>query len=86
MIEELIVCFEDKDDVIWELASRAIMQVASVERGRDYIVTNKLVIPIAKLFEDDVVKIRSNAYFTMLWVADFLFGIDSVIDFDINVI
>jgi len=42
------------------------MQVASVERGRDYIVTNKLVIPIAKLFEDDVVKIRSNAYFTML--------------------
>ena len=43
-------------------------------------------MPIAKLFEDDVVKIRQNSYNTMLWVADFLFGIDSVIDFDINVI
>lgn len=25
MIEELINCFEDKDNIIWELASRAIM-------------------------------------------------------------
>lgn len=65
MIEELVVCFEDKDNVIRELASRAIMQVASVERGREYIVTHKLVVPVAKLFEDDVVKIRQNAYLTL---------------------
>lgn len=58
IIEELIVCFEDKDNIIRELASRAIMQVASVERGREYIVTHKQVVQVAKLFEDDVVKIR----------------------------
>ena len=62
------------------------MQVASVEKGREYIVKNKYVINIAKLFEDNVVKIRSNAYHTLLNLSDFLFGIDSIIEFDINVI
>lgn len=50
------------------------------------MVANKLVVPVAKLFEDDVVKIRQNAYLTLQRLADFLFGIDSIIDFDINVI
>lgn len=86
MIGRLILCFSDKDNVIRELASRAIMQVAKVERGREYLIRKKLVVDVSRLFEDDEVKIRQNAYHTMLFLAEFLSGIDAIIDFEINVI
>lgn len=86
MIEQLIVCFGDEDNTIWELASRAIMQVAHVERGRDYIIAHNLIVNVVKLFEDRVVKIRSNAYITLQRLADFLTGIDAIIDNEVNVI
>lgn len=86
MIEQLVKCFKDSDETIRELASRGIMQVACVERGREYIVKHWIVTDVAALFEDQVVKIRSNAYHTLLRLADFLYGIDSTIDFDLNII
>jgi len=62
------------------------MQVAHVERGREYIVTHKIIVNVVKLFEDQVVKIRSNAYITLLRLADFLAGIDAIIENEVNVI
>ena len=86
MIEQLITCFSYHDKTIRELASRAIMQVAHVEKGRDYIVTHNLIPHVVKLFEDPVIKIRSNAYTTLLRLGDFLYGIDAIIENDANVI
>jgi hypothetical protein len=86
MIGQLVLCFSDPDVVIRELASRAIMQVAKVERGREYLVRKKIVVDVSRLFEDDDVKIRWNAYHTMLYLAEFMQGIDSIIDFEINVV
>ena len=83
ILEKLVDCFTDPDDVIRELATRAIMQVARVERGRKILVDEKVVENIAKLFEDENETIRSNAYNTLIYLADFRFGIDSVISFDI---
>jgi len=83
ILEKLVDCFKDKDDIIRELASRAIMQVARVERGRDILIKEKVVDNIAILFEDEVEKIRSNAYNTLIYLSDFQTGIDSVIGFDI---
>ena len=62
------------------------MQVAHVERGRDYIIAHNLIVNVVKLFEDRVVKIRSNAYITLQRLADFLTGIDAIIDNEVNVI
>jgi hypothetical protein len=53
MIEQLVHCFKDENPVIRELASRGIMQVAQVNKGREYIVRYKIVVDVAKLFEDD---------------------------------
>ena len=83
ILEKLVDCFKDKDDIIRELASRAIMQVARVERGRDILIKEKVVDNIAILFEDEVEKIRANAYDTLIYLSDFQTGIDSVIGFDI---
>jgi len=52
MIEQLVKCFKDSDETIRELASRGIMQVACVERGREYIVKHRIVTDVAALFED----------------------------------
>lgn len=86
MIEELVKCFKEENDTIRELASSAIMKVANVERGREYIVENKIIVDVTKLFEDDIVGIRSNAYHTLINLADFMYGISSIIDYEINVI
>mmetsp|Transcript_39466 Transcript_39466/g.39017 ORF Transcript_39466/g.39017 Transcript_39466/m.39017 type:complete len:288 (+) Transcript_39466:27-890(+) len=83
ILEKLVALFEDKDDVIRELASRAVMQIARVERGRETLVENKIVDNVAKLFEDEVEAIRANSYDTLIYLADFQYGIDSVISFDI---
>jgi hypothetical protein len=75
--------FTDKDDVIRELASRAVIQVCKTDKGREIIVTRKIVDNIAKLFNDEVVKIRYNAYESLINLSEFRYGIDNVIEFNI---
>ena len=86
MIEQLVKCFQSDNDTLRQLASSAVMKVANVEKGREYIVENKIIVDITKLFEDDVVAIRSNAYHTLIFLSEFMYGISSVIDYEINVI
>ena len=43
ILEKLVACFTDGDDTIRELASKAVMQVARIERGRKILVENKIV-------------------------------------------
>lgn len=83
ILEKLVALFTDSQDVIRELASRAVMQVAKIERGRQILVDNKIIDDISKLFEDEVEKIRANSYDTLIYLADHQYGIDSVIGFDI---
>lgn len=59
------------------------MQIARIERGRQTLVDNKIVDEVAKLFEDEVEQIRANAYDTLIYLADFQYGVDAVITFDI---
>jgi HEAT repeat protein len=83
ILEKLVALFTDKDDVIRELAARAVMQVAKIERGRQILIDKSIVDDISKLFEDEVEKIRANSYHTLIYLADFQHGIDAVIGFDI---
>lgn len=46
-------------------------------------VENKLIKVIAELFDDTVVQIRHNAYSALINLADFTYGVKSVIDKDI---
>ena len=55
ILDQLIKCFKEKDDVIRELASSAVRKVANTEKGRVEIVNNELVPIIANLFNDKVV-------------------------------
>lgn len=80
---ELVKCFSEGDAVIRELASRAVLQVARTEKGRKTIVQAKLVPDIRRLFDDAVVQIRDNAYNCLIFLADFTFGVDSIIEFNI---
>jgi enamine deaminase RidA (YjgF/YER057c/UK114 family) len=83
ILQKLVALFTDKDDVIRELAARAVMQVAKLERGRQILIDTSIVDDISKLFEDEVEKIRANSYHTLIYLADFQHGIDAVIGFDI---
>jgi hypothetical protein len=38
ILRELVKCFSEKDKVIRELASRAVLQVACTEKGREILV------------------------------------------------
>jgi hypothetical protein len=76
-------CFQHKDNSIRELASHAVLLCASTELGRVTCVENKLVKVIAELFDDSVVQIRHNAYTALINLAEFTYGIRSVIDKDI---
>ncbi len=80
---EFVKCFSEADPVIRELASRAVLQVARTEKGRKTIVSAKLVPDIKQLFDDAVVQIRDNGYNCLIFLADFTFGIDSIIEFNI---
>lgn len=73
-------CFKEKDDEIRELASRAILKVANTEKGRETLIEKKTVPYIKALFDDSEVEIRNNAYVSLINLADFRFGVDSVID------
>lgn len=82
-MECLIDCFTEKDEVIRELASRAVMKVANTEKGRVHICNADLLPVIAKLFNDSVTKIRNNAYSCLINIAQFQFGIQAAIDAEI---
>lgn len=75
ILASLVLCFKDQDDVIRELASRAVLKVTNVEMGRVVFVANTLVQVTASLFDDPVKKIRHNAYTCLINLAQFTFGI-----------
>lgn len=81
MLTELFACFDEEDEVIRELASRAIIKVASTEQGRLTLCEDEsgLLQSIRKLFDDSVVQIRANAYKAFIKLAEFTYGIDQVI-------
>ena len=80
ILTELVKCCKEQDDTIRELASRAILKVACTEQGREILIEHKCVNDIKQLFDDGEVEIRSNAYVSLINLAEFRFGIDSVID------
>ena len=55
ILTELIRCFDDEDNVIRELASRAIIKSAGTELGREILVKDEIVPKIRDLFNDSVV-------------------------------
>ena len=81
ILTELVKCFEEDDDEIRELASRAIVKVACTEKGRDILVADEHVPSIERLFNDGVVEIRANAYKAVINISEFTYGVDSVIGF-----
>lgn len=80
MLGELVKCFKESDHVIRELASRAVVKVACTKKGRDTLIHNQIISEIRALFDDSEVSIRSNAYVSLINLAEFRFGIESVID------
>ncbi len=52
ILKELVACFTKDDDVIRELASRAVVQVACTEKGRKILVDRRIIPEIRKLFDD----------------------------------
>lgn len=76
---ELVNCFEEQDDIIRELASRAIIKCCGTEQSRLCIVQEDMIPKIRFLFDDRVVDIRANAYKAMINLAEFTYGIDSII-------
>lgn len=83
ILAELVRCFDEEDDVIRELASRAIIKVACSEKGRFTLIAEEIIPKIRELFNDEVVQIRANAYKAMIAIAEFTFGIDQIINFNI---
>ena len=47
------------------------------------LIEKRLVSEVRKLFDDGVKKIRNNAYVCLIKLADFTYGVDNVITFDI---
>jgi HEAT repeat protein len=83
ILVELVRGCQDHDDTIRELASRALVSIGNTAWGREILVEKKLLPHLSALFEDKVVKIRSNAYTALINLAEFTFGIQSIIDTDI---
>jgi hypothetical protein len=66
-----------------ELASRAILKIANTEKGRVTIVSQRVLAIVANLFDDPVTQIRYNAYTCLINLAQFVYGINAIIDADI---
>ena len=79
----LVYCCREDNDVIRELASRAILKIANTEKGRVTLVSSRSLAIVANLFDDQVVQIRFNAYSCLINLAQFIYGITSIIDADI---
>ena len=47
------------------------------------MIEDEIVPRVRDLFNDEVVKIRANAYKTMISIAEFTFGIDAIINSNI---
>jgi hypothetical protein len=69
ILKELVTCFVKKENVIRELASRAVLQVACTEKGRKILIDRRIVPEIRKLFDDDEKQIRRNAYVSLINLA-----------------
>ena len=80
ILGELFMWSRYFEDEIRELASRAILKVALTEKGRELIIYHKAVCDIMNLFDDHQVQVRNNAYVSLINLADFRFGVDSIID------
>ena len=52
---ELVRCFDEEDKVIRELASRAIIKVATTEKGRYILIEDEIIPRVKDLFNDEVV-------------------------------
>lgn len=83
ILMNLIYCCREPDPVIRELASRAILKIANTEKGRVTLVSSRCLAIVANLFDDDVTLIRNNAYTCLINLAQFIYGINSIIDNDI---
>ena len=80
ILEELVKSFKEKDNVIRELASRAVLKIACTEHGRETLIKQKTVVDIKGLFDDSEVKIRNNSYVSLINLAEYRFGVDGIID------
>lgn len=69
ILKELITCFIKKENVIRELASRAVLQIACTEKGREILIDRIIVPEIKKLFDDEEKDIRRNGYVSLINLA-----------------
>ena len=83
IVMQLVYSCRHKDDTIRELASRAILKIANTEKGRVTLVVGKILAIVSGLFDDSVTKIRHNAYTCLINIAQFTYGIQSVLEGDI---
>ena len=60
-----------------------MIKVAGTELGRKILVEEDVVPSIRQLFDDKEVQIRANAYMAIINLAEFTYGIDQVIQFNI---
>ena len=83
ILMNLIYCCRERDNVIRELSSRAILKIANTEKGRVTLVSSRCLAIVANLFDDSETQIRDNAYTCLINLAQFIYGINSIIDSDI---
>ena len=55
ILTELVRCFEEEDNTIRELASRAVIKVAGTKMGREILIDDEIVPRIRELFNDSEV-------------------------------
>lgn len=53
------------------------------EKGRFILVEEEIIPKVKELFNDEVVNIRANAYKVMINVAEYTYGVDNIINFNI---
>ena len=80
---QLVHCCRENDDTIRELASSAFLKIANTEQGRNTLIQSKTLSIISGLFDDKVTQIRYNAYSCLINLAQFTFGIESIIETEI---
>ena len=52
LLLQIVRCFEEDDNVIRELGSRAVIKVASSEKGRIILIEDEIIPKIRDLFND----------------------------------
>ena len=55
ILDQLVKCFDEEDQTIRELASRAVIKVACTEKGRYILVEEEIIPRVKELFNDEVV-------------------------------